>query len=525
MIEHHPAIGADRTGVTAPVTHVTVLEDRAQVRRTGRIRLSAGFHRLVVEDLAPVLQDVSLRAEVDAGRVADARVERVLRVRRTDKPEDIAALDARIEALVADVAQHQHDQQRAEQRLQTLGGMIARGIEEIPIDAVWGTVDPAAWNRTFDDLFQRGRELSEQALDAWFSAEDSLEDTRRAVAERAVADRLDQHLSAWALVDVQLDEAAEVELVLEYTVPNALWRPLHRAELVDDTTLRFTSRAAVWQYTGESWTDAELSFSTAQGSLGTAPPPLSDDPLDAERKPDDVELEMRDVTVQDIRPGGAGTGGGGPTSVELPGVDDGGETQELTAPEPVTVPDGGRPVFVDLETRTTPCAVRRVAMPERDPAVHLAVDAHHDGTRPLLAGPVELVMHGGPVGTTTLLFVAPGAPMTLGFGRDDAIRVHRSDRERETHESHVDGWISRHLEVSLFLSNLGSEPRTFTLTERIPVSEVEHVRITVDGERTTPGWSLDATTGFVTWTPTLEAHETATCTLDWSMSVAPGASL
>lgn len=519
MIEHHPTPEPDRTTVDAPIRHVTVLEDRALVQRSTTLDLPVGFHRLVVEGLAPVLQDVSLRATSQQAEVTDVRARRMLRIRRSSKPAEITALDDALEKLAADHASHQADQRRAESRLTDVQRMLELGVQEIPEDAVWGTVDPSSWTSVFDALFTRRRDQLDAALNAWFATEDVVREGREVLAQRAVADRLDQHVSTWALVDLQVDVAGPIELILEYVVPNALWRPLHRAELHGDT-LRFTSRAALWQNTGEDWTDVELSLSTAQGSLGSEPPHLADDPLTAQRRAEDIELAVREVAVQSAGPAGPQS-----SAVDLPGVDDGGEVQLLVAPSSVTVPDGGRPVFIDLETHASPCTERRVGFPEIDSAVHIAVDTRHTGSRPLLAGPVELVRDNGPVGFATTLFVAPGAPMELGFGPDDAVRVQRTERVRKVETDRVDRWERTYTEVSLFLSNLGDEPVTLTLTERVPVSEVEHVQIGIDAERSTPDWTLDEANGFVVWQKALAAHDTAVVTLDWSLAVAPGAKL
>ncbi|MCA9571042.1 MAG: DUF4140 domain-containing protein, partial [Myxococcales bacterium] len=63
MIEHVPPMDPERRVVDVPIVEVTVLEDRAVVRRRGSIKLEKGENRLRIEGIAPVLQDVSLRAE------------------------------------------------------------------------------------------------------------------------------------------------------------------------------------------------------------------------------------------------------------------------------------------------------------------------------------------------------------------------------------------------------------------------------------------------------------------------------
>src|SRR5689334_21518711 len=85
----------------APVSAVTLLEDRARVVRRGTVKLTAGRTQLFVPGVAPVLQDVSLRAEVTSPgvRIADARVRRAMRVRSEDRPDELRALEEEIRAL------------------------------------------------------------------------------------------------------------------------------------------------------------------------------------------------------------------------------------------------------------------------------------------------------------------------------------------------------------------------------------------------------------------------------------------
>ena len=46
-----------------PVVKVTLLEDRAMVKRRGKANFTPGLWRVKVEKVAPVLSDKSLRAE------------------------------------------------------------------------------------------------------------------------------------------------------------------------------------------------------------------------------------------------------------------------------------------------------------------------------------------------------------------------------------------------------------------------------------------------------------------------------
>ena len=114
--------------------------------------------------------------------------------------------------------------------------------------------------------------------------------------------------------------------------------------------------AVAWQRTGEDWTGADLSFSTARTTLAAEPPQLGEDVLLlVDRTPEErktIEVDLREVEIQSV----------GPSSDEpvdlaaalsLPGVDDGGEARTLVPSDRVTVRSDGRPHRVRL-TGTLP---------------------------------------------------------------------------------------------------------------------------------------------------------------------------
>jgi hypothetical protein len=305
-------------------------------------------------------------------------------------------------------------------------------------------------------------------------------------------------------------------LSIVYVVPSALWRPLHRAEWVDavgdsEAPLRWTPRACVWQRTGEDWRDVRLVLSTARTGSGTEPPLLTDDPLDVQRKQEQVRVAVRDVEIQS-------TGGDEGPPPELPGVDDGGEARHLEVPGPVTVASTGRPTLFDLPTRPLDGRIDVVAMPEIAPRAVRRVRFTLQGADPLLPGPVELLRQGGPFAHTSVDFTAPGAHQELSFGPDDDLRVQRTTKVLSDKTDPDDRWRRRTVQVRVFLSNVGTEPRELELVERVPVSEVSVVRI--EGVTASPDAQPDDD-GHVRWHLTLPPNGRATVELRHTIATAP----
>lgn len=513
---------ANARALEAPVRQVTLLEDRAQVRRAGALRLSQGQHRVVVKDVAPVLQDLSLRATVTGpAAVVDARVVRTMRVRKEEQPERVRALERDLEALTEKLRRLSEDRALLEQKRLRVEQVLDRGLAELPEDVAWGLAG-AQWKDTLEGLFEKARSLRAEVASLGRALVDGEAERDRLVAQRRAFDAPDATLVAWLEADVVVtgEGEAEVEVSFEYTVPNALWRPLHSARLAEGR-LDFESRAAVWQNTGEDWDAVRLVFSTARASLGIEAPLLGDDLLTAQKKSDQVVVQAREVVIQKAKVDGAAPRPAtGPQTVELPGVDDGGEIRTLEARGPCTVPSDGRMSSVPLFSFTATPTTSLVAFPELELRAFLKSLQRNESRFPILAGPVELLLEHGYVGWTRALFVAPGEQFALSFGPDEALRLSRVDRER-VQEARDEAWRTKTTSVSVYLSNLSDAPRTVEVTERLPVSELAQVKVELALKRTNPKPKVDEH-GFATWLVELAPRAQAQLTLSYDVSAAPG---
>lgn len=504
----------------APVKKVTLLEDRAQVMRVGSVKLGAGQHLLVVQDVAPVLQDLSLRASATNGaKVSDVRVRRAMKVAPREKPEALKTLELEIEQLTEQWRRLREDSGLVDGRKERLEQVLNRAFEELPQDVSWGQPQ-SPWKDTLEGLFEKIRTLRAKHLELQHQQRDTTEERNRLVVQRQAMDRPDARFVTWLEADVIIPADGSVEVTFEYTVPNALWRPLHTARLADGR-FTFESRACVWQNTGEDWVDAKLVFSTARASLGIEPPLLSDDLLAAQKKAEKLVVAAREVVIQKAKVGGGGGASApAPSTVELPGVDDGGEIRNLEAKGPCTVPSDGRPNTVPLFEFNASPQTRLVAYPELELRVFLTSVQKNEAKFPILAGPVELLLQNGFVGWTKVLFVAPGEEFRLSFGPDSTLRLARTERDRNQDATSTD-WKTMTKTVWLYLSSLGDEPKKVDVIERMPVSEIEQVKITLGAKRTTPKPKVDEH-GFATWTIELEPRAQAQVTFAYDVATAPG---
>lgn len=502
------AIGARRT-LRAPVAAVRVLEDRAFVRRAGELALEPGVARLRVDGVAPVLVDKTLEVRVHGARLAAARVRRA-KIAKDEAAGEQAELRGRLEAMRRAHAERGVALEALDLELDTVRVARTLLLAELAEDVAFG---------------QGARPTVTEELDAAVDREDELRCRRvellaehrraeRAIAELVAREEAARHPSgehaAWVELDVEANEATTVRVELAYLVPSAAWRPRHRATLRGGT-LELETEAFVWQRTGEDWSDVALAFSTERPSLGVEPPTLEADRLSARRKPERVEVETRQQVIATT-----GLGRGEVVAPEVPGVDDGGETQELVAEGRCRVPSDGRPHRTRLARVMSAAEVDRV-LAAPSPFVLVRARATYPGPRPLLAGPVELHGEHGPVGESELRFVAPSDRFELGFGPEPAVRVVREEERLPAETKTLSSWTRRTTVVRNKLSHVGDQAVAFELVERIPVSEIADVRTEIDAEGTTPGATVDDD-GFVRWLVELAPGSTRTVELRWVLA-------
>jgi hypothetical protein len=442
----------------APVVAVTVLEDRASITRRGKLAARAGQQRVVIDRVSPVLADKTLTATATGARVLDVRCERYVAPWREggdDTPVTLRRERDRLQA-AHDAAFARAEMARVE--ADGLGELVAAAYRDLATQAARGIAATTAVAQLAEIDAQR--EVDDAAA-ALARLDDQLVRAEAEAGEQA----------ARLVIDLVADTAGDATVSASYIAPGAAWRPYHRAQLARDTgKLDWTTTACVWQATGEDWTDVELTCSLERPSLGVEPPALADDELRARKKPDTVVVEAREHKQEDV---GLGASGG---PLVVPGIDDGGLGLRLTAGR-ATVRADGAPHRIGVASFSTTAQVSLVGIPLRSPWVHVRARIINAGTAPLLAGPVDLIMASGYVGRAEIGFVAPNEKFYLGFGPEADVRMHRDETRERDDAGLLGGWNVQTIRVAVRLSNLGTQKREITITERIPISEVEQVEV------------------------------------------------
>ncbi len=511
--------------VRCPITTVTVLEDRASVRRRGVVVVPEGTHSFVLRGVAATLLDKTMVATLEAPeplaegvRVRNVRIERRRAVLDSQRPQGVVELLERIRGHRRACDRLRQAGQAAELRAQSLRELVSFTLDEANEDVALGRTGLETVGRSLQELREAqasaGAECCrlEQEL---ARAERTLESAEASLRARALENT---ELLAAIFIDVVNPTGAPVEATLqvEYIAAAAMWRPCHVAELEDaspEARVRFRTEACVWQATGEAWEGVELRFSTERPSLGARPPSLRTDALTTQARSTSVDAQQREQTIATV-----GEGVAPPTQSaeeEVPGVDDGGEPVSLPAEHARHVASDGRPCKVPLFSFAAPAQVELICAPELTTAILRRSTQPHRGNHPILAGPVDLIRNGGFVGRTSVLFVASGETFELGWGPESALRVHRERTLLEPARKALSAWTRKPRVVAIKLSNLGPTPVTVALRERVIVSELEKVEVELD--------ALDGGTadddGIVRWQVPVRGFGRTSVELRWTLVV------
>ncbi|MBN9420512.1 MAG: mucoidy inhibitor MuiA family protein [Candidatus Eremiobacteraeota bacterium] len=440
----------------APIVRVVVAEDRAFVRRQARLQLEAGPQRWHLAQVSPVLVDKSLAvsltgAELICSQVRRRRAERLLPQFAAPAPPEAAEESAELDLI--------------REEMRAADALYVELLVVIAEQSAWGHADLPQWEAQLREILDWKDQLEGRALE--LSAPPG--EARPHQFEEIEPSVLGAEL--W--LDLDCQQAGEVELCLEYCVPLAAWRPYHQAEFCQDQ-VQFRAEGCIWQNTGEDWTEVELVLSTERQSLGALPPPVPLEYLSTRKRRGEIVLQQRDVQVQELSPRLAN---------HVPGIDDGGQVFTTPVAGRCTVPCDGLAVRVPLFDFQVASRMEHLLAAEICPQVVQLTRLTNEAAWPLLAGPVDLVREGGWVGRSRLGLVAPGESFSLGWGPQPDLRVLRAEGEGPWEKDDLlGGWKRQRTCTTLTLSNLSSRTHAVEVVERLPVSEIKQVEIVAESE-------------------------------------------
>ena len=543
LVTVSPAMAKD-IDVMSKVSAATVYNDRAALTRSAKIEIPAGEHNLVFKGLPVNLYTHSLRvegsskADVMFGALSHKRAtfEDYVVPKERELNQKIQELQDGNKILKAEKAALR----TAKTFLENLGKeAVLRENENIAkID-----LNPDSWAAAADSLASKVSENMKQSLALDIKIRETNEKIQKIQTELKQL-RTGQKQSYDVIVPFESDKPTTLNVDLSYQVPGASWQPIYDARLnVKTGEMELIQYGSVWQRTGESWEDINLTLSTAQPSRGTGLPDLNPKWLSVYTPHRAQSRGMfggssNEISVmsamstpsadEEVAPAYIGAveeqkaaSLDRVVAVKTANINTEGFVGEYVITGPSTVASDGSKAKQLIGSFETENKVVVQVKPQLSTDAYLVVNATLKGEAPVLPGQVSLFRDGAYIGQSYMKMLRPDDETELAFGIDDNVTVKRNTVKDERSEAGMitkDSVIERHYVTEI--QNLHKTAVDIAVLETIPSSKDERINIEILSDQTTPGYKTDLNNikGVTRWMTTLQPKQQSTVKLGWKVS-------
>ncbi|MCC6597856.1 MAG: mucoidy inhibitor MuiA family protein [Alphaproteobacteria bacterium] len=523
---------------SAPVA-ATVFSDRATITREATIKIPAGKHTLVFNDLPLSLFPDSLRVEGEgaasvilgalshktineAGFVDERAKELHARLENLNRQKNI--LNAEKAAL--NKQQEFYESLKAEASTKT-----KEEISEFKFNT-------EQWVLAADTILNGLENASKKTLeknDLIKNIDEQLSKIMRDLAQLQTAQKSSTEVS----LPVEAKSNTTLNIHLSYQLPNATWKPVYDARLdTKSGKLQIIQYGTVRQNTGEDWSNVALTLSTARPQRGASLP--EPQPMWV-NIPENVAKLMRGVAMEsmgaadmaymaapaEMDEGARLQKAASPqamiaATIAEARIETGGFTAEYKIPALNTVSSDGTESKLLIGTFKTENELETHVQPQFGTDAYLIAKATLQGENPILPGSVSLFLDDAYVGQSQLPLLRAGKSTRLSFGIDDQIEVKRQTLKDETGEAGIiigmQNIIER--EYNTEIHNLRQTPVNLVVLEPIPAPQNEKITIELLKGKTTKGFEEDAekTKGLLRWKLELKPGEKKDIALGWKLA-------
>ncbi|MEH2438256.1 MAG: mucoidy inhibitor MuiA family protein [Nostoc sp.] len=516
----NPEIPSWRKTVQSEIVAVTVYADRALVTRRGVVDLTGIEQELVITPV-PEMETESVR--VSGTGTVGVRLVGVSsdRIYTTEPVAEIADFTRQIQQLEAEKRHLQ-----AQVDALALQSSFIDGLREKTEEPFAQSLSRKnlSLSETLDFLNFLGSQYSEYAIASGEckTQQQELDKQLQAVHTSLQIIQTPHAKESFSLVvGVEVTGEGEFELEISYLVNRASWTPLY--DLRFSTTsdiVHLSYLAEITQSTGEDWIGANLTLSTAKPGLGTLPPKLEPWYIDAPRP---QMLRQRRFSAQPpLLPPIAEP----PASAARADWQEQDEVIEdsLIPAETVTaelskegsvvtfklngggnIPSDGAPHKTTIFNDDYPCNFDYVAMPRLVSFAYLQANVKNNPNgATLLPGKANIFRDNVFIGTTQLENIAPGQEFKLNLGIDEGFKIERDLVERLVDKRLIGNQRRITYIYRLFITNLLEKEVNLKLTEQLPVSRNEQIKVRLS--RSNPQIQLGEM-GILEWQLTLPPQE------------------
>jgi uncharacterized protein (TIGR02231 family) len=479
--------------VDTQICAVTIYTEQARVRRRGVVALDGQEKKLLILGLPIILNPESLRvsgAGTQPVRVLEISTKLISQVEPVEQQlaeltQQICELEAQernIQNILASVQlQRNFIQSLSEKSVERFSKNLASqqvGINEARDLVNFLGQHYNGYSSVITQNEQQRNEINQQLQ------------ILRQQLQKLQTPRVQESLNL--IVTIAPTAACNFEIEVSYVINRASWIPIYDLQISDNgERVNINYLAEVQQHTGEDWIDAFLTLSTAKPELGTLPPKLNPWYVDVLRPRVDypspamaLPSEPMRMPMQRMRRSG-----------NLPEDNDEADAMfavETVAAEVLTqggvvtfqlkqssnIPSDGTPHKVTIFSDDYPCRKEYIAIPRLVSFAYLQATVTNPQTgATLLPGKANIFRDNTFVGTTQLENIAPGQEFKLNLGIDESLKIERDLVERQVDKKLIGNHRRTTYAYRLVITNLREEQVTIKLSEQIPLSRNEQIKV------------------------------------------------
>ncbi len=528
--------------VASQIRRVTVYSDRALVSREGTVKVTSAPVVYAFRQLPGWVDEGSVRAATNAGRILDVRVTRSY-LARANEARFVAAeagtreLSSRLLALDDEVKVLDAEAKQIEDikafSLDKLNKDVVAGTPPSAGAQPGGSVGVGTYSAVVEFIASKMREIAKGRRRVQAEREKLLPEVEASKKQLEELRALTQLEETKVFVTVQGSAPADAQLQLTYLLPGATWESTHELRTAegDASAVEMTSYAVVTQASGENWDHAELTFSTQSSTAASRIPELAALTL-GDTRAATQSIETRSASFKRAEAAFKGQNrlwNKRVQSVEslsnfeqsyqtnfeslqitqsktveiFQSLQQRGTTAQFKAMAATNVRADGRSVRVPIGHTNLKAKKAIVAAPEQSLNAAQTLEMVNDSGQSLLPGNVGLYQAGAFLGMTNLDFVADGEKFAVFLSVADQLKLTRVlDKKRSALVRKQRTQMQ--LAFIVTVENLSSKAMTLNLADRIPVSEDRD--IIISGVKISPDAKPDSK-GILRWPLTLQPKE------------------
>ena len=505
--------------IKAPIKHITVYPDRAQLSHETTVEIPAGNTILKFVGLSPYIDARSIQAKGFGNfTILSVNHQNNYLENLEDSPE-FKNIRNQIEALQLKVEDEKAAISVLKEKEAFLVANRAILVKEttFTLDQLKSVMDLYTNNmdQVTTNVLKKNRLIKEY-------------EKQIAALQKQIADRTgkQQLPSGEISVSVTSEKTLSGRMSLAYVVTNAGWYPSYDIR-VDDITrpVNIFYKANVFQSSGVAWKDVKLSFSNANPWIAGNVPELNPWFIDYYYPPEKIMIRGTASGVNVKR-------SEAPVMMDVKEVQ---ESEMAKAPEaapvtvekqvgettitfdvaiPYSIASDGKVQTIEIQRTNIPAEYKYVTVPKMSPLAYLTGNIMNWAELSLQSGEATLYFENTFVGKSYLNINQLSDTLVLSLGTDNSILVKREKRKDYTSRRVLGANKTETFSFLITLRNNKGNPVKMTLEDQVPVSS--NSGITVEALELSGG-RHNSQTGKIKWDLEIKPQETRQIILTYSV--------